>query len=291
MTDAERSENATLFPQPVGERLRAARERHGMSLAEIGARTRVPLRHLEAIEESNYGALPSPTYAVGFVRAYARAVGEDEVTLARDVRVEAQKAPRATPQYQPYEVADPTRVPSRGLVVAAAGLALAIVVLAALWFASGLLRGADEAPGATSSVAVAVPAAQPSASPTPVGGGQVTLVATDEVWLRVYDAANKTLYIGTMKPGERYDVPPTADGPMINVGRPDKLQVTLNGSNLPPLGTGERAIKDVPVGAAALSARGGERTPGQNASPAPAPSGSVPAAFAPQTGQAVPQAN
>jgi cytoskeletal protein RodZ len=46
-----------------------------MSLAEIGARTRVPLRHLEAIEASNYGALPSPTYAVGFVRAYARALG------------------------------------------------------------------------------------------------------------------------------------------------------------------------------------------------------------------------
>ena len=78
MTEAERGDNATLFPQPVGERLRAARERHGMSLAEIGARTRVPLRHLEAIEASNYGALPSPTYAVGFVRAYARAVGEDE---------------------------------------------------------------------------------------------------------------------------------------------------------------------------------------------------------------------
>ena len=33
------------------------------------------------------------------------------------------------------------------------------------------------------------------------------LTATDEVWLRVYDADNKTLYLGTMKPGERFDVP------------------------------------------------------------------------------------
>lgn len=279
MTDAERSENATLFPQPVGERLRAARERLGMSLAEIGARTRVPLRHLEAIEESNYGALPSPTYAVGFVRAYARAVGEDEVALARDVRVEAQKAPRTTPQYQPYEVADPTRVPSRGLVIAAAGLALAVVVLAVLWFASGLFRGEGGAPAATPPVAVAVPAAQPSASPTPAGGGQVTLTATDEVWLRVYDAANETLYIGTMKAGERFDVPPTANNPMINVGRPDKLQVTLNGSNLPPLGTGERAIKDVPVSAAALSARSRGAAAPAVAPTAPAAGASVPSAF------------
>ncbi len=136
MTEAERGEKATLFPQPVGERLREARERLGMSLSEIAARTRVPLRHLEAIEASNYGALPSSTYAVGFVRAYARAVGEDEVALARDVRVEAMNAPREKPRYEPYEVADPTRVPSRGLVIAAAGVALAIVVLAVLWFAT-----------------------------------------------------------------------------------------------------------------------------------------------------------
>ena len=283
MTEAERGDNATLFPQPVGERLRAARERHGMSLAEIGARTRVPLRHLEAIEASNYGALPSPTYAVGFVRAYARAVGEDEVTLARDVRAEAHDAPRVTPRYQPYEVADPMRVPSRGLVIAAAGVALAIAVLAVLWLGSSLFRGDGTPPQAAPSVAVAVPAAQPSAAPK--AAPQVTLAATDEVWLRVYDAADKTLYIGTMKAGERFDVPAGADNPMINVGRPDKLRVTLNGSVLPPLGDGKRPIKNVRVSADALSARaGGQATPAAAPAaapgPAPAASSSVPPAFA-----------
>ncbi|QNE33131.1 helix-turn-helix domain-containing protein [Sphingomonas sp. NBWT7] len=281
MTDAGRSDDATPLPQRVGDRLRDERERQGMSLEEIAARTRVPLRHLEAIEASNYGALPSPTYAVGFVRAYARALGTNEVTLASEVRVEALKAPRAQPQYQPYEIADPARVPSRGLVIGAAGLGLALVILAILWFATGLLRGDTTAE--TPSVAVAVPAAQPPAAPTPSGAGQVTLVATGEVWLRVYDAANKTLYLGTMKPGDRFDVPPTADNPMINVGRPDKLQVTLNGSNLPPLGTGERAIKDVPVGAAALAGRANPQ-PGATPTPAAAPAlttrRDVPPAFA-----------
>ncbi|WBH17340.1 helix-turn-helix domain-containing protein [Sphingomonas radiodurans] len=280
MTEAERGDNATLFPQPVGDRLRAARERQGMTLAEIGARTRVPLRHLEAIEGSNYSLLPSPTYAVGFVRAYARAVGEDEVVMARDARVEALKTPREKPQYQPYEIADPTRVPSRGLVIAAAGLGLAIVVLAILWFATGLIRSEGSAPDVTPSVAVAVPAAQPSAAPALSATGQVTLTATDEVWARVYDAANETLYLGTMKPGERFDVPPGANNPMINVGRPDKLQVTLNGSMLPPLGTGERAIKDVPVGAAALAAK-------VNGQPTPA---AAPVAATQRTDTAVPPA-
>lgn len=285
MTEAERGDKATLFPQPAGDRLREARERLGMSLAEIGARTRVPLRHLEAIEASNYGALPSPTYAVGFVRAYARAVGEDEVVLARDVRAEALNAPREKPQYQPYEIADPARVPSRGLVIAAAGLGLAIVVLAILWFATGLMRGGDDSAAGAPSVAVAVPAAQPPAAPTLSASGQVALVATDEVWLRVYDAADKTLYTGTMKKGERFDVPPDADRPMINVGRPDKLQVTLNGSVLPPLGSGERAIKDVPVGAAALAAKAnGQPTPAASPTPAAVPARrtdtAVPPAFA-----------
>lgn len=283
MTEAERGDNATLVPQLVGDRLRAARERHEMSLAEIGARTRVPLRHLEAIEASNYSALPSPTYAVGFVRAYARVVGEDEVVLARDVREEALKAPREKPVYQPYEIADPARVPSRALVIAAAGLALAIVVLAVLWFATGLFGGTDEAPAGTPTVALAVPAAQPSPKQAVSATGQVTLTATDEVWLRVYDGANKTLYLGTMKPGERFDVPQGADKPMINVGRPDKLQVTLNGSVLPPLGTGERAIKDVPVGAAALAARA-------NGQPAPAASPTAASAPAVRTERAVPPA-
>ena len=70
-----------------------------------------------------------------------------------------------------------------------------------------------------------------------------------------YDADNKTLYLGTMKPGETFAVPATANDPKINVGRPDKLDVTLNGTAIPPLGDGSRAIKDVRVSGAAIAAR------------------------------------
>jgi cytoskeleton protein RodZ len=75
-------------PARPGDRLRAARDSRGLSLAEIAARTRVPQRHLEALEAGDYGALPSPTYAMGFAKAYARAVGMDEVELAADLRRE-----------------------------------------------------------------------------------------------------------------------------------------------------------------------------------------------------------
>jgi len=50
-------------------------------------------------------------------------------------------------------------------------------------------------------------------------------------------------------------VPATAKGPLLNVGRPDKLTVTVGGQTIPPLGDGSRAIKDVPLDPAAIAAR------------------------------------
>ncbi|MET0137909.1 MAG: helix-turn-helix transcriptional regulator, partial [Sphingobium sp.] len=54
--------------------MRAAREAAGLQLTEVAARTRVPLRHLEALERGDFAALPGITYCAGFTRAYARAV-------------------------------------------------------------------------------------------------------------------------------------------------------------------------------------------------------------------------
>ena len=250
-------------PERAGDILRATREAQGLTIADVGGRTRVPLRHLEAIEASDYATLPSSTYAVGFAKAYARAVGADEVRVANLVRAELGKIVRRTPEYEPYEMSDPSRVPSRGVAVIALGIALAVLILVGIWYGTDLFRGGATMSGSEAgSVATVaeVPSptpASPAAAPAApaLETGQVTLAATDEVWMRVYDADNKTLYLGTMKAGDRFDVPRDAKDPMINVGRPDKLTVTLNGSNVPPLGTGERAIKDVRVGAPAIAAR------------------------------------
>jgi cytoskeleton protein RodZ len=244
----------------AGDRLRAAREARGLSLTEISARTRVPQRHLEALESGDYTSLPSPTYAVGFSKAYARAVGADEVAVAQDVRRELDRLGPRTPEYVPYETADPARVPSRGVTIIALGIAVAVLVLVGLWYGTTLFRGGASRQVATTETSgspapVVASAPVPAAKPAVPTGGQVTLTANDEVWLRVYDADNKVLRQGTMKAGERYDVPADAKDPMINVGRPDKLTVTLNGSAAPALGTGERPIKDVRVSAAAVAAR------------------------------------
>ncbi len=249
-------------PNPVpparpGERLRVARESRGLSLAEVAARTRVPQRHLEALEAGDYSALPSPTYAMGFSKAYARAVDADEVAIGQAIRAELDRLGPRRPEYVPYETADPARVPSRGIAIAGVGIALAVLILVGLWYGTNLFQPGNRTPGTSEAVVAQTIAPTPNAAARPVAatGGQVVLTASDDVWLRVYDADNKTLYLGTMKPGERFDVPANANNPMINVGRPDKLAVTLNGSAIPPLGDGSRAIKDVRVSGEAIAAR------------------------------------
>ncbi len=244
-------------PARPGERLRAARESRSLSLAEVAARTRVPQRHLEALEAGDYTALPSPTYAMGFSKAYARAVGADEVAIGQDIRSELDRLGPRRPEYVPYETADPSRVPSRGLAIAGLGIALAVLILVGLWYGTSLFQPGDRNAAAGDGVVAQTiaPTPAPSATPAVPTGGQVVLTANDEVWLHVYDADNKRLYLGTMKPGETFEVPAGANDPMINVGRPDKLAVTLNGSAIPPLGDGSRAIKDVRVSGEAIAAR------------------------------------
>ncbi|ODP38174.1 helix-turn-helix domain-containing protein [Sphingomonas turrisvirgatae] len=271
--DGEPGDNATLLPAKVGDRLREARMAHGMALSEIAARTRVPLRHLEAIETSDYSGLPSPTYAVGFVRAYARAVGADEVALARALRAETASSFAERPVYERYDPQDPVREPSSALVWIGGIVAALLVIGVGIWYGTDWFRGGSDAPPEPQPTASASAAPSAATTPTPAGG-QVTLTATEPVWLRIYDATGTRLFEKEMAAGERYDVPADANGPMINVGRPESLQVSVNGSNVAPLGPAGRAVKDVPISAAALLARAtaaAPPSPAANPSPTPRP--------------------
>lgn len=243
----------------AGSQLRAARDAAGLSLADIAGKTRIPQRHLEAIERDEFGALPSTTYSVGFARAYARAVGADEVAVAAAVRGQLEQGGRERQEYHAFEPADPARVPPRMLAWTAAIIALLILGSYALWRTAW--RDGATAPA---EVAVAEPAqsaapAQPGApGPAPVAtptGGPVVLTATDKVWLRINDATGKRIFEKEMAAGETYTVPSDANGPTITTGRPNMLRVTVGGTDVPALGEPERRIKGVGISADALRAR------------------------------------
>ncbi|MEK6637593.1 MAG: RodZ domain-containing protein [Pseudomonadota bacterium] len=277
-----------LFPERVGDRLRAARLAAGMDLSDVATKTRVPLRHLQAIEAGDYAALPGSTYCIGFVKAFARAIGVDDQGATDDLRAELralnldQRAERIE-----YQVADATRLPSKTLAWVTAAIGLLFVVAFVLWRAT-LVSDPDpvteiEATTSNEASVEAVGADDlgptvPSSLETPPAPdtttGQVVLTATSPVWMRIYDDADKVLFEKEMVAGERFIVPADANNPQIRTGRADLIAVSVDGKPVAALGPAERTIKDVGVSAAALAAR----TPiaEGSTSNAPTPVGAVP---------------
>jgi len=95
---AERGDERTSF----GEWLPRAREARGLTLDGVTQQTRIPRRHLEAIEGGNLTLLPE-FYERAEVRAFARAVGLDEqLAMSRlQTAVRPVEAPANVPRAQP----------------------------------------------------------------------------------------------------------------------------------------------------------------------------------------------
>ncbi|MCB2014869.1 MAG: DUF4115 domain-containing protein [Sphingobium sp.] len=267
-----------------GTLLREAREERGMSIAEVAEQTRVAQRQLDAIERNDFGALPGTPYAVGFARAYARAVGVDEVAIARGVRSEL-GALDESERYEMFEPADPARIPPRSMAWVAAGIALILAVGYGVWRTQFFSASTDQeiADLANRSQEAQPGQSQPQAEDeqpqAPAASGPVVLTALHDVWLRIYDEGGERLFEKQMAKGETYTVPSDANNPMILTGRPDALAVTIGGREVAPLGPPERTISDVPVSASALLARPATPTSSVAAPvPSPSPASSLPPA-------------
>ena len=61
-----------------GQELRREREARGVALEAISGVTKISGRHLMALEQENFNALPGGVLNKGIVRGYARACGMDE---------------------------------------------------------------------------------------------------------------------------------------------------------------------------------------------------------------------
>ena len=254
-------ESTELNGGTVGARLKSAREARAISLDDIARQTRIPVRHLEHIERGEWEALPAITYSVGFVRSYGNAVGLDGAALGAEVREQLGGARHHNPAAAAYyEPADPARVPPRSMAIIVAVLALLLVGGYLFWRSTAVDPGSAEAVLAESELPAAAPGGQPAARPAPQQAaapsatGPVVLTAREEVWLNITDGGQR-LYLGTLKAGERYEVPAGAQAPQIVTGRPNALQVTVGATQIPPLGPPERRISGVSLRAADLVGR------------------------------------
>jgi cytoskeletal protein RodZ len=271
----------------VGERLRAAREEKGLSLEDIAAQTRIPRRHLEAIEGADWDRLPAPTYTIGFARSYASVVGLDRADIADQLRGEMGGS-RATPTAEVFEPADPARTMPKGLVIGAI-LAVIVLVLVMSWLSRRSLEQPDES--ATNTAAPAAPATPPPAAAppaAPAAQGPVVLTASDAVWLQVSEKGGATLFSGLLQPGQSYTVPATATAPVLKTGKPEALRVTVGTAVAPPVGPAATRISDVSLLPADLLRAGAAAAPAP-AAPAPRPAGNRPAPRSTPPAPAAPQ--
>lgn len=239
----------------AGDQLRAAREALGLDLNRIAADTRIPRRHLEAIEEGNFEALPSRAYAIGFSRSYAKAVGLDDAAITEVVRAElADGTMRRASAVPGMEPGDPARSPSQTL--AWVGAIAALLLAAGVFAFYNTYFGAGAEPDVPLTAATPAPAATPAAAPVAPAGGQVVLTAIEDgVWVRLYEQGGARLLEQTLKRGETVIVPATAVDPRINTGRPDLLRITVDGKPVPVLADRPVTISGAQVSAAALTAR------------------------------------
>ena len=264
----------------TGMVLAKAREAAGIDLAELARDTRIPLRHLKAIEADSHASLPALPYTIGFVKTFAKAVGLDPEAVAAQFRSETSKLAHV-PSLPSLEPLDERRLPSRGLVASSIAIIVLIIGGLSAWGAGLFDPSAPTAPvvaeapptaseqvpdavastgdigtAAPAPVGSVVPGAIPAAPVAAIAAGPVVLTATEDVWIKIYDRATRTsAKIGILKAGETFAVPNDPPGLLLWTGKAGALAVTVNGKPIPPLGGPVETVRDVSLAAADLLAR------------------------------------
>lgn len=252
----------------VGEQLREARERQGITLEDVAARTRIPTRHLESIETGEWDKLPAATYTIGFAKSYATVVGLDRVEIGEALKAEmgGGAALAARPEAQVFEPADPARMMPPWLVLVAL-IALVAVAAAFLWNRNRTLDAPDDV------AAVAAPLAPTAGAPTAAQqpaatstSGPVVITANEPAWIQVAERGGKTLFQGELASGQSFEVPATASSPVLRTGRPQSIRISVGTADAPAVGAADMTVSNVSLLGPDLM-----RGPGATPAPQPAP--------------------
>jgi cytoskeleton protein RodZ len=164
----------------VGERLRAAREGRGLTIADVAQALKLGLRQVEALESGDWGSLPGTTFIRGFVRNYARLLQVDAAPLMAqlDATVTTAKVSLDVPENASGAMPatrSAVQRHNRGIVIlgavllVAAGLAYLLLpddLTALRDKAQGMIDGAARKEGKATET-VAAPAATAPAVPEP----------------------------------------------------------------------------------------------------------------------------
>jgi cytoskeleton protein RodZ len=142
----------------IGARLRAGRERRGLTVLQAAERLHVDPKTLESLEAEDFTALDAPVYVRGHLRRYAELVGEPAAELQE---LYASTTRTAQPDLTRIPKVEPASDP-RKLVLPALALVTGFAIAGGVWWVLTLSKGGSGA----ARTAQTAPTAQTASSGT-----------------------------------------------------------------------------------------------------------------------------
>jgi cytoskeletal protein RodZ len=135
--------------QTLGEKLREAREKRGISISEVAEQTRISPLYITSIEKDDYKPLPGGIFNKGFVKSYAKFIGIDEHEALQDYsKIVAETEGRdddGLTKYRPEVLTDDNAISSMVPTIIFAGIILALMT-GGILFAVNYLQNQPDTP-------------------------------------------------------------------------------------------------------------------------------------------------
>jgi cytoskeletal protein RodZ len=229
----------------IGDTLADARRQAGLTITQVSQQTRIRESIIRAIEQGDFSSCGGDFYARGHIRSIASVVGVDPAPLIREYD-EEHGPPAAMRASQVFEPATPIRIrePRRFGI----GKIAVVVLLAAIGFGVYHLvsdhynRNDARATATLRPNPVTTPTTHPTAHPTahPTHTTQpvthkpthpeavISVIAVQNCWVMLTDAAGKQLYQGTIQAGNSMTWREPHQVSMV-IGNPKGITLTVNG--------------------------------------------------------------
>jgi cytoskeleton protein RodZ len=245
----------------VGARLRAAREKRGVSLRQIANSTRISVMSLEALERSDLSRLPGGIFTRAFIRAYAQEVGLDPDRTIQDFIAELPPESAAATAH-PAAVEDPEKLESdRKAVATAIRLVMVSLPIAGLVIYYGMHHRApavsappssvetpdstqtppeSAAPAVASSAASSAPSSEPLPAPPARAAAlqpsslTMEIAPTGDCWVSATADGEQT-FSALMHAGDKRQIT-AREEISVNVGDAGAFGYKLNGKEGRPFG-------------------------------------------------------
>lgn len=147
----------TVSPDTLGAMLRAARVARDEDTSEIAQKLKIRRDQVEGIEANDFSKLHGRTYAIGFVRAYARHHGLDAEEMVKRLKEAHATEDAVKPVNLVFpEALDEKNVPKGSIIVLA--LVIAMVIYSIVYLTIPSRKGTTSAKAETPSVIIEDPA-------------------------------------------------------------------------------------------------------------------------------------